>query len=69
MKKNFNGIINIGSGKKYYLKDIANIILKKYKKKAQFEDKFKSTCFVSNNLKLKRHVKYRINSNLVKMIF
>ena len=33
MKKNFNGIINIGSGKKYYLKDIANIILKKYKKK------------------------------------
>lgn len=69
MKKNFNGIINIGSGKKYYLKDIADIILKKYKKKAQFEDKFKSTCLVSNNLKLKRHVKYRINSNLVKMIF
>ena len=69
MKKNFNGIINIGSGKKYYLKDIANIILKKYKKKAQFEDNFKSTCLVSNNLKLKRHVKYRINSNLVKMIF
>lgn len=69
MKKNFNGIINIGSGKKYYLKDIAKIILKKYNKIAEFEDKFKSTCLVSNNLKLKRHVKYKINSNLEKMIF
>ena len=27
------GIVNIASGKKTYLKDIANIILKKYKKK------------------------------------
>ena len=33
MQKNFNGIINIGSGNRYYLKDIAKIILKRYKKK------------------------------------
>ena len=69
MKKNFNGVVNIGSGKKYYLKDIAKIILKKFNKKAEFEDEFKSTCLVSNNLKLKRYVKYRINSNIKKMIF
>ena len=69
MKKNFNGIVNIGSGNKYYLKDIAKIILNRYKKKAVFIDKFKSTSLVSNNSKLKKYIKYKISSNLTKMIF
>ena len=37
-KKKFNGIINIGSGKGIYLKDIAKIISTKYKKKIEFKD-------------------------------
>ena len=32
-KKKYQGILNVASGKKVYLKDIAKIILKKYKKK------------------------------------
>ena len=69
MKKKFYGIINIGSGKKTYLKDIAKIILKKYKKKAVFIDSSKTTNLFSDNSKLKKIVKFKINSNLKKMIF
>ena len=69
MKKNFKGIINIGTGKKYYLKNIANIILRKYKKKAFYVDEVSSTTLVSNNSKLKRKTNFKINSNLRKMIF
>lgn len=69
MKKNFNGIVNIGSGNKYYLKDIAKIILKKYKKNAEFVDRFRSTSLVANNSKLKKYIKYKVISNLTKMIF
>ena len=69
MKKKFCGIINIGSGKKTYLKDIANIILKKYNKNADFVDAPKSTCLLSDNKKLKKLIEFKINSNLKKMIF
>ncbi len=69
MKKNFSGIINIGSGRKTYLKDIAKIILKKYKKKANFIDISKSTYLLSDNFKLKKIINFKINSNLNKMIF
>ena len=54
MEKKFSGIINIGSGKKTYLKDIANIILKKYKKKADFIDISETTYLLSDNSKLKK---------------
>ena len=36
MKIKFRGIINIASGKKIFLKDIAKLILKKYKKKIMY---------------------------------
>ena len=69
MKKKFYGIINIGSGKKTYLKDIAKIILKKYKKKGVFVDTSKTTNLLSDNSKLKKIIKFKINSHLKKMIF
>ena len=69
MRKKFSGIINIGSGRKTYLKDIAKIILKKYKKDANFVDISKTTYLLSDNLKLKKIINFKINSNLNKMIF
>ena len=69
LKKNFSGIINIGSGKKIYLKNIAKIILKKYNKKAVFLDNSQKTYLISNNEKLKRLTKLKIDTNIRKMIF
>jgi nucleoside-diphosphate-sugar epimerase len=68
-KKKFNGIINIGSGKGIYLKDIAKIISKKYKKKIEFKDNKTPTFLVSDNSKLKKIVNIRINSKLEELIF
>ena len=47
-KKKFSGIINIGSGKKILLKNIALNILKKYNKKADFLKNKKSTSLIAN---------------------
>lgn len=69
LKKNFRGIVNIGSGKQIYLKDIAQIILKKYKKEALFIENKKITYLVSNNSKLKKITRLNFNSNIRKMIF
>ncbi len=48
------GIYNIGSGKEINLKNIAEIIAKKYKKKISFEKDNKPTFLISNSRKLKR---------------
>ena len=53
-KKQKAGIFNIGSGIKFSLKNIANLINKKYKKKIDFKDTSKSTYLISNNNKLKK---------------
>lgn len=53
-KKKSTGKYNIGSGKKFFLKDIARLIAKKYKKKVEFKDKNKTTFLIANNKKLKK---------------
>jgi len=69
IKKNFNGIINIGSGKSIYLKDLAKIILKRYKKTATFVDNKKITYLIADSQKVKKITKLKFNSNVAKMIF
>jgi nucleoside-diphosphate-sugar epimerase len=53
-KKRFCGTINIGSGKKIYLKDIVQLLAKKKKIKLRFIDNVKSTYLVANISKIKR---------------
>ena len=53
LEKKFIGVINIGSGRPIFLKDIAKIILKKYKKKGLFIDNKKKTYLIANIQKLK----------------
>ena len=53
MKKKFNGIINIGSGRKTHLKEIAIKMSNKYKKKVIIIDNKKPTTMVSDISKLK----------------
>ena len=48
------GTYNIGSGKEINLKNIAEIIAKKYKKKIYFEKDNRPTFLISNSSKLKR---------------
>lgn len=67
--KNYNGIINLGTGKKTHLKKIAKIIAKKFNKNLQFEDNKISTYHIANITKLKKIYKKKINSRLVDMIF
>ena len=67
--KNFNGIINLGTGKKTHLKKIAKIIAKKFNKNLKFEDNKKPTYHVANISKLRKIYKKKINSKLVNMIF
>ena len=69
LNKNFKGIINIGSGKKIYLKDIAKIISKKYKKEVLFKENKKITYLISNNSKLRKITHLNFKSNIIKMIF
>ena len=50
----FKGIINLGSGKKVYLKKIAKMIAKKYNKTIHFKDNKIATYLIANNNKLKK---------------
>ncbi len=69
-KKKYKGILNIASGKKIYLKDIAKVILKKYKKKNYiFIDNNHQTSLIGNITKLKRIKNFKINSSIEKLIF
>ena len=65
----FKGIINLGSGKKIYLKDIAIVIGKKYKKKINFEDNKISTHLIANIKKLRKIYKKKIHSRIENIIF
>ena len=68
-KKKFRGIINLGSGKKVFLKDIAKIIAKKYKKKIFFLDNKKKTYLIASVAKLKKFYKPNHHKKIEKMIF
>jgi len=68
-KKKYNGIINLGSGRKINLKDIAKTINKKYDKNLKFFDNKKPTVLVANNSKLKKIIKFKLPSKIEKLIF
>ena len=53
-KLRFKGIVNIASGQNTYLKDIALIILKKYKKNYEFIDNPYPTSLGGNIQKLRK---------------
>jgi len=53
-KKRFCGIINIGSGKKIYLKNIVRLLAKKKKVRLHFFDNVESSYLVANISKIKR---------------
>ena len=59
-KRNFNGVLNLGSGKGIFLKDIAKLIAKKYKKKIDFSDNKKTTYLVAKVNKLLKIYKLKI---------
>ena len=65
----FNGIINLGSGKEIFLKDIATIISSKYGKKINFQDNQVPTYLIANIKKLKKIYRGKINSKIENMIF
>ena len=67
-KKNFCGTINIASGEKILLKDIAKKILKKYNKNAEFIKVKNSTALIANVKKLKKYYKYPIYMDIKKII-
>ena len=68
-KKNFRGIINIGSGKAINLKSIAKKICEKYNKKFNFVDNKKSTYLVADVSKLKLIYKFKLVRNIENLIF
>ena len=51
-KRKAEGIYNIGSGYKFNLKTIANLLAKKFNKKINFVDSKKTTYLISNNKKI-----------------
>ena len=65
----FSGILNLGSGKGIFLKDIARIIAKKYDKKVVFLDNKKPTYLVANITKLLRIYKFKKSNKIEKIIF
>ena len=69
MRKKFCGILNLGSGKGIFLKDIANIIANKYKKELVFLDNKKTTYLVANITKLLRIYKFKKSNKIEKIIF
>lgn len=60
MKKKFNGILNLGLGKKIHLKVIAKIIANKYKKLIRFKDNKKPTYLIANINKLKKIYNHKL---------
>lgn len=69
-KKKYKGILNIASGKKIHLKDIALVILKKYKvKNFEFIDNKNPTTLIGNNKKLMKLIKFKLENNIEKLIF
>ncbi len=69
LKINYFGIINISSGKKTKLSDIAKIIAKYYKKEIVIKNNISPTSLLSDNSLLKRKYKFKLNTNIKTMIF
>ncbi len=69
LKKKFNGVINLGSGKGILLKEIANVIGEKYKKEISFLDNKKKTHLIANTKLLKKFYKIKIPKDIKKIIF
>ena len=69
MKKNYSGILNLGTGKKVHLKDLAYIINKRYNKELFFIDNKKQTSLVANNKRLKKIIKFPLINKIEKLIF
>lgn len=68
-KKRYQGILNLGSGKPVFLKDIALKISRKFKKKIYFKDNRTTTFLTANIKELKKIYKKKLNKSLEKMIF
>ena len=68
-RKNFKGIVNLGTGKEVHLKKIGKIIAKKYRKKISFDDNKIPTFLIANINKLRKIYKSKINLNLENKIF
>jgi len=69
-KKRYKGIINIATGKKVYLKNIAKIILKKYNKENyKFIDNKLQTSLIGDIKKLKKITNFKSHKSIEKMIF
>lgn len=68
-KKKYQGILNLGSGKSIFLKDIAIKISQKFKKRIYFKDNKIATYLIANIKKLKKIYKKNPNKSLEKMIF
>ena len=69
MNKKFNGVLNLGSGKGIFLKDIAKTIAKKYNKEVIFSDNKKTTYLVANVERLLKIYKLKIPKKIEKIIF
>ena len=69
MKKKFNGIINLGSGNGILLKEIANLIAKKYKKNVLFIDNKKITYLIADVKLLSKFYPIKKSKNMKEMIF
>lgn len=70
LDKKYKGIINIASGKPLHLKDIAEIILKKYNRKNyKYIDNKIETTLIGNISKLKKITNFKINDPIKKLIF
>lgn len=70
LKQRFKGTVNICSGRGIYLKDIAKIILKKYKNKNyEFIDNNIQTSLIGNNKKLKKMINFEIYKSIERLIF
>ncbi len=69
MKKKYQGILNLGTGKSTYLKNIAHVINKEYNKKIIFIDNKKETSLIADNKKLKRLINFSLSKKIEKLIF
>ena len=68
-KKSFNGVINIASGKKTKLSEIAETISKKFKRKILIKNNINPSYLIANNNLLKKIYKFRIKRNIKDLIF
>ncbi len=70
LDQRYKGVINIASGKRLHLRDIAKTILKKYNKKNyEFIDNRVETSLIGNVSRLKKITKLKIDDPIKRLIF